>query len=101
MYQEPPTFSTCHKCSTETSKMDFLCNDCFTRFHTIPNKDVPAAKHVKRGDPVTQPLNAPLPYKKDEWHMDDRVPYDEFRNMPKPELPKREDWDCYYKAPDS
>ena len=101
MYQEPPTFSTCHKCSTETSKMDFLCNECFTRFHTTPSTDVPAAKHVKRGDPVTQPLNAPLPYKEGEWHMDDRVPYDEFRNMPKPELPKREAWDCYYKAPDS
>ena len=65
----------------------------------------PVAKAARRRWPTesqypAQPLNAPLPYKKGEWHMDDRVQYDEVRNMPTPELPKREDWDCYY-VPDS
>ena len=62
----------------------------------------PVAKAARRRWPTetqypAQPLNAPLPYKKDEWHMDNRVMYDEMHTVTKPEFPKREQWDLNYK----
>ena len=107
MHQDPPTFSTCYKCNTETSKRPFLCNACYTNIalrekeyakrQETPVLDEPVAKSAKPETPPKQPLNAPLPYKEDEWHMEDRVMYDEMHTVTKPEFPKREQWDLNYK----